>query len=1296
LTYREIEINSFLLVRRHFKLISLILTLFPVYLKAEIQVIDSDERGVRFIYRPGEPVTSGDRGGTLLEFPDAEPVAFFGDYDLPAKVVRIGVPQSGGIKVEFSTKVGGAKENIILERVPYVLFEGDSVWRGWEEEERVLYPDSVVEVGQIEVMRDVRFVTLKIYPAQYQTDRRRLVWFDEVKVVVHFQTTPEVNFSPDPLDDLIAGMLLNGAQARNWKLNHKSSFAILNPYRRSSQWLRITVDTTGIYRITGTELAQAGVPIQGLNPQSLALWTVGEHEPNRSYPDSLLPVAIAVTGDDDGHFDLNDTIIFYGLAPDHWVNKCSVWVKNLYTRDNVYWLTWTGFAGKRMRRGFGPDTSGTTVVNTGRVVLHQELDRECPARAGLMWVWTTIFKAADAGVAQFSCPLELRYPIKVHQISGRLYNASPSNEITIRLNGRVLTNFQFGSSSYPSPYDFSIDSVGPVAFRDNQLTIELRGSGEKKVYLDYLVVKYSCRLSLFTGPCNFFVDTVGDYQFLIQGAGAVPVVLDVTDPYAPALCLGVEKRGDSVLFSRRLQGWTEFAIATPEQLLKPKDMQVKSPGSLWDETFLADYWIVTPPELMQSMQELARFRFNRVSGIPNARVRVVNLQEIYDDFGYGMKEPGAIKRFFQMKRPVYALLVGDGTYDYRNNLNRVQPPGVPPYEFGFGLIPDAGDRSALAQDVWYADLEGEGGSPDIILGRVCVRSESEARQFVDKLIAYETGSNGYWTRRLLLLADDEYQRYPDRPDELRFRHIEQCEGMAALVGNRLDPVKIYLTEFPFLGSKSKPQANRELLRQLNRGALIWLFFGHGSAYSLTHEDVLTVARVSEIDNQNRVPFCFLGSCSVGRFDDTRSECIAEELVRMPGGALATVAASTATPSGNNLVFARNLLTPLFFPPESIRTVGYCFFKAWVTDRSYHLFGDPATVLKLPTMSTQNLRISPDTLQPGTLFRARTIVELADGDAEWRLFGPMRSRYYESPVGVVQYFILGEELARGSFRVKDGRFYCEGIFPVGVPLDTVRAGNGYYAPLANSCRFSAQVKGETKNLGLIDANIAWNSMLLNRNDNTGPQVYLYFGGRRLLDSATVPANLPLDIVASDQSGILIAPVPGFAPCFYLNQPLTPVELSDNFVFDDSSYSLARARIQLNLSGTVDTLFVVVADNFLNRTTTKLILKPFYSRVLRVDSITVYPNPVKQGAVFSFVVSQAGTVQIRIYTLSGRLVRDLGDFPASWGYNQITWDGRDQDGFLLPNGVYLFTLRAKVLYPDGNGERVTVRDKFLIVR
>lgn len=1279
---------------RCFRTIWLCLTIFSTGLNAEIQVVSSDDNGIKFIYRPGKPFRKQSESGDRIEFLDAEPIAAIGEFDLPAKVVRIGVPQKGDVRVEFRTKPGGVWDNFNLERVPYVLFSADSIWRGRELEAGSVYPASIVETQPIEVLEAVRFVTLKIYPAQYHSAERRLIWFDEIEVVVRFQSSPELNPSIASLDGLITGILLNGEQAKNWKLSPRKFSS--NPYRRSPYWLKIKVNTTGIYRITGVELARVGVPINSLDPHSLALWTVGEHEPNRFESDSLRPVAITVTGEEDGRFDQYDTIIFYGLAPDHWVNKCSSWVKNLYTKDNVYWLSWSGNPGLRMRCGLGPDTTGTPISRTARVISHQEFDRECPARAGLMWVWATISKAAGAEVARFSCPLGLKHPIRIHRISGRLYNALSNNQVTVRLNGRVVKEFQFGMSSYPSPYDFNIDSVGPVAFSDNYLTIELRGSGEKKIYLDYLEIEYQRRLSRYGGQCHFFVETTGVRRFLVQEVSDLPVVLDVTDPYAPAVCAGVEKYGDSIVFSRRLAGWTEFAIASPAQMLKPSYLEVKSPGSLWNETFWADYWIVTPEEFIRPAQELARYRSNRVPGIPNARVRAVSLQKIYDDFAFGMEEPGAIKKFFQVKQSSYALLVGDGTFDYRNNLNQVQPPGVPPFEFGFGLIPDAGDRSALAQDVWYADLEGEGGSPDLILGRVCVRSEGEFRQFIDKLITYETASTGYWTRRFLLLADDEYLRYPDRPDELRFRHIEQCEALGTLAGNRLDLEKVYLTEFPFLGTKSKPGAASELSRQINKGALIWAFFGHGSGHSLAHEEVFIVAQAQEIANQNRVLFCFFGSCSVGRFDDIRSECIGEELVRMKGGAVATVAASTATPSGNNFVFARNLFAPLFSPPESIRTIGYCFYQAWFTDRSYHLFGDPTTVLQLPTMSTQIPHVSPETLRPGALFRARTIVELPKGIAEWRLFGPVRRRYYQSPVGSTSYLLPGLELVRGTFWVKDGRFFCEGVFPTGVPLDTVYTGNGYYAPLLNSSRFSAQIKGETTNLGVTAPTLTFNSTPLSSQDTTGPEINFYYVGRRLSDSAVVPADLQLEILVRDQSGIFIAPIPGKAPYLYLNTPLAPVEFSDRLVFDDSSYTTARARIQLNLSGPVDTLFVVVRDNFLNRTTTKLLLKPLPSKLLRIDSVTVYPNPVRQQAVFGFVLSRGATVRLRIYTLNGRLVRAIEEVPAGFGYNQIVWDGRDKNGVFVPNGIYLFTLRVKSFSAEGTGESITVRDKFLVVR
>ncbi|MGQ9678428.1 MAG: type IX secretion system sortase PorU [bacterium] len=1281
-------------MRRCFITIWLCFVIFPIGLKADIQIVSSDNQGVKFIYLPGQPVRRVNGLNDRIEFPDAEPIAALGEYDLPAKVVRIGVPQREGVRVKFRTKQGGEWNNFNLERVPYVLFSVDSVWRGEVRDREEVYPVSVVETEPIEVLRSVRFVTLKIYPAQYRPIEQRLVWFEEVEVVVQFQATPELNLLPEPIDCLIAGMLLNGEQAQNWKLSAKNFSS--NPYSFSPNWVKIKVNTTGMYRITGMELARLGVPINNLDPYSLSLWSVGDHEPNRFESDSLRPVAIYVTGEEDGRFDLHDTIIFYGLAPDHWVNRCSLWVKNLYTRENVYWLTWTGGAGVRMRVGLGPEFTPVPICRTGRVLTHQESDRECPARAGLMWVWATISKPTDAEVARFCCPLELQYPIQIHRISGRFYNASSNNQVTIRLNGRVVSNFQFGVSSYPAPYDFAIESVGPVGFGDNYLTIELRGNGEKKIFLDYLEIEYTRRLSLFGGQCHFFVETTGVRRFLVQDASELPLVLDITDPYAPAVCAGLERRGDSIVFTRSFSGWTEFVVATPKQMLKPSNLELKSPGFLWSANFSADYWIVTPEEFIRPAQDLARFRSNRVPGLTNARVRAVSLQKIYDDFGFGLAEPGAIKKFFQVKRPLYVLLVGDGTFDYRNNFNQVLQPGVPPFEFGFGLIPDAGDRSALAQDVWYADLDGEGGSPDLILGRINVRSEMEFRQFIDKLISYETASVGYWTRRFLLMADDEYQRYPDRPDELRFRHIEQCEGLGMLAGNRLDLEKFYLTEFPFLGSKSKPGANSELLRQLNKGALIWAFFGHGSAHSLTHEEVLNVAQVHEITNQHRIPFCFFGSCSVGRFDDIRSECIAEELVRMSDGAVATVAASTATPSGNNFVFARNLFAELFSHPESVRTIGYCFFKTWITDRSYHLFGDPSTILQLPTMSIQNPYLSPETLQPGRLFRSRTIVELAGGIAEWRLFGPMRNRYYSSSVGSTSYLLPGLELTRGSFRVKDGRFYCEGVFPTGVPMDTVHTGNGYYAPLINSCRFSAQVKGAGTNLGVVNSTIPYNSTSFVSQDVSGPEIKLSYAGQLLQDSAVLPANLQLDIVVRDSSGIFISPVSGKAPYFYLNKPLAPVDISDRFVFEDSSYTTARASIGLNLSGPVDTFFVVVMDNFLNRTTTKLLLKPLQSNRLRIDSVTVYPNPVRQGAVFGFVLNRAAMVEMRIYTLNGRLVRNLGEVPAGSGYNQIVWDGRDENGVFFPNGVYLFTLRVKSFSLDGKDERVTVRDRFLVVR
>jgi flagellar hook assembly protein FlgD len=118
--------------------------------------------------------------------------------------------------------------------------------------------------------------------------------------------------------------------------------------------------------------------------------------------------------------------------------------------------------------------------------------------------------------------------------------------------------------------------------------------------------------------------------------------------------------------------------------------------------------------------------------------------------------------------------------------------------------------------------------------------------------------------------------------------------------------------------------------------------------------------------------------------------------------------------------------------------------------------------------------------------------------------------------------------------------------------------------------------------------------------------------------------------------------------------------------------------------------------LNQTVAGILVKPLLSDVLRVESALVYPNPVKAACRFTFMLSRQADVRVRVYSLAGRLVRDLGFRPGDFGYNDIEWDGRDSDGNKPANGVYLFALTAQVDEGPCRQQRVTVRDKLLVFR
>jgi len=71
---------------------------------------------------------------------------------------------------------------------------------------------------------------------------------------------------------------------------------------------------------------------------------------------------------------------------------------------------------------------------------------------------------------------------------------------------------------------------------------------------------------------------------------------------------------------------------------------------------------------------------------------------------------------------------------------------------------------------------------------------------------------------------------------------------------------------------------------------------------------------------------------------------------------------------------------------------------------------------------------------------------------------------------------------------------------------------------------------------------------------------------------------------------------------------------------------------------------------------------------------YPNPFNPSTVLEYEIPQNGWVSLEIYNVLGQKVRQLLADHLERGHHRITWDGKDDNGEDLANGVYFYRLQA----------------------
>ena len=96
-------------------------------------------------------------------------------------------------------------------------------------------------------------------------------------------------------------------------------------------------------------------------------------------------------------------------------------------------------------------------------------------------------------------------------------------------------------------------------------------------------------------------------------------------------------------------------------------------------------------------------------------------------------------------------------------------------------------------------------------------------------------------------------------------------------------------------------------------------------------------------------------------------------------------------------------------------------------------------------------------------------------------------------------------------------------------------------------------------------------------------------------------------------------------------------------------------------------------------------------LKLLRVMNYPNPLTEETEITFDLTQPAHVSVQIFTVTGRLLRELENDIRAAGFSAVHWDGRDADGDRLANGVYLYKVSAR-----SNDKRIEEIGKAVILR
>lgn len=737
------------------------------------------------------------------------------------------------------------------------------------------------------------------------------------------------------------------------------------------KWVKIRVKDAGVYSLSKNQLASMGF----MNPAQVCLY---------GYNLPVLPEAcIEQISDDLTEIPLyrrdDNSLLFYSCGTTQWSRKSQTSIEfdhfnNPYSKYVYYFVTErtdsvpAAFAVKSEKTS----TAAITSFDDYALIENDEFSFINAGR--------TFYERYD-----YANGRSKTYKISLPGIEGSTARlcvkfagaGSSTSKMSITANDTTFAPYSIAALQ---EYEYGIDITRTYNFNcakeQNSITLNHERQSGVSGHLDYIAIFYKHKLDLTSSsflPFRTSRPKGQAYKFQISGAREDTRVWAVTSPSSTYEI-------ESSLEGNVLTAYAPSEKTVQEYVAVNTTASFPSPeivGTIGNQDLHAlkdiDFVIIVPAngKLTAQAQRLADAHTEK----DTLRCAVVRADQIYNEFSSGTPDITAYRRFMKMlydrasspaNKPKNVCLFGDGVWD-----NKMQTDAMARHSADDYLLCYESDNSVSHTNSYvfeeYITLlaDGKGVKPlkeayDCGVGRITVTTEAQAKSVVDKLISYiNNEQTGSWKNTICMMADDGNANV----------HMNDAEAITLQTQSLYPDYNIkkiywdsYKREQSAVGN-SYPATYNDINKQMEDGALIMNYTGHGAAYCLSHEQVLKRADFENWSSP-RLPFWIHAACDVTPFDMDEENIGESALLNPTGGAVGVLSSTRTVYSSQNRALNTGFMKYVLAdkPDQKHYTLGEALAKAKseiatqagismrdsINKCHFVLLGDPAIYLTRPT------------------------------------------------------------------------------------------------------------------------------------------------------------------------------------------------------------------------------------------------------------------------------------------------------------------------------------------------------------